>query len=85
MVWWGVEKQARFLHVWLADVIGSLQVYDLADEKPEDVLHQVLGHLEKLKNDGDKVATHVRTHLRIIVSLLVCIYLLIVSISETVV
>lgn len=53
----------------LADIIASPQVYDLADEKPEDILHQVLGHLEKLKNDGDKVAIHVRTHLRIIVSL----------------
>lgn len=46
----------------------QIQVYDLADEKPEEVLHQFLGHLEKLKEDGDETATHVRTHLRIIVS-----------------
>ena len=46
----------------------QFQVYDVANEKPEEVLHRLLGHLEKLKEDGDQVATHVRTHLRVIVS-----------------
>lgn len=45
-------------------------MYDLADEKPEEVLHRLLGHLERLKDDGDEVATHVRTHLRVIVRFL---------------
>jgi hypothetical protein len=45
-------------------------VYDLADENPEEVLHRLLGHLERLKEDGDEIATHVRTHLRVIVRFL---------------
>lgn len=49
----------------------NLQVYDLADEKPEEVLIRLLGHLEKLKEEGDETTTHVRTHLRMIVSSLI--------------
>lgn len=48
----------------------NFQVYDLADEKPEEALTRLLGHLEKLKEEGDEIATHVRTHLRMIVSFL---------------
>lgn len=49
-------------------VLNPNQVYDLAEEKPEEVLQRLLGHLEKLKEDGDAFAIHVRTHMRIIVA-----------------
>ncbi|KAG0628643.1 hypothetical protein M758_1G042400 [Ceratodon purpureus] len=50
------------------EILNPKQVYDLADEKPEEVLIRLLGHLEKLKEEGDETATHVRTHLRMIVA-----------------
>lgn len=49
-------------------ILNPKQVFDLADEKPEEVLNHLLGHLERLKEDGDAFATHVRTHMRIIVA-----------------
>jgi hypothetical protein len=44
-----------------------LQIFDLDDKAPDQVLYNFLGHLERLKADGDKVATEIRTNLRIIV------------------
>lgn len=46
----------------------KLQVFDLAVEKPEQILQKLLDHIEKLQDNGDKVAKYIREHLRVIVS-----------------
>lgn len=45
-----------------------LQVFDLGEEAPDKVLHQLYGNIEKLKSEGDHLAAHIEKTLRLIVS-----------------
>lgn len=49
-------------------LLNQKQVIELSEDKPDKVLHMVLNHLEKLKEDGDEVAGNVRSNLKIIVA-----------------
>lgn len=44
------------------------QVFDLGENAPDKVLHQVYANLEKLKFGGDAFAAEIEERLRIIVS-----------------
>eukprot|EP00249_Psilotum_nudum_P019696 c27375_g1_i1 orf=289-1833(-) len=49
-------------------VLNPSQVFNLSEHEPSKVLHDILGHLENLKAEGDKFAANVRNNLRIIVA-----------------
>ena len=44
-------------------------MFDLKDNAPDKVLHQLFLNLEKLKREGDSLASEIQKNLRIIVSL----------------
>jgi hypothetical protein len=43
-------------------------VFDLLDEAPDKVLHKLYSNLERLKHDGDALASEIYRTLRLIVS-----------------
>lgn len=49
-------------------LLNPFQIFDLDDKVPHQVLNNFLGHLERLKADGDNIATESRMNLRIIVA-----------------
>ena len=51
----------------LAQAIGSSQVFDLAQHRPEDVLERIWANLDAAEEAGDAHAATVRRHLRVLV------------------
>eukprot|EP00252_Welwitschia_mirabilis_P002329 TRINITY_DN1225_c0_g1_i3.p1 TRINITY_DN1225_c0_g1~~TRINITY_DN1225_c0_g1_i3.p1 ORF type:complete len:489 (-),score=89.29 TRINITY_DN1225_c0_g1_i3:760-2226(-) len=49
-------------------LLNPVQVFDLDEQAPDNVLHRILGHLERLKSEGDYFATAIRKALRLIVA-----------------
>jgi len=49
-------------------LLNHLQIFDLDDEAPDQVLYKLLGHLERLKAGGDGFAAEIRENMRIIVA-----------------
>lgn len=49
-------------------LLNHLQIFDLDDEAPDQVLYRLLRHLERLKADGDCFAAEIRQNMRIIVA-----------------
>uniref|UniRef100_A0A0D6R1K0 Diacylglycerol kinase n=2 Tax=Araucaria cunninghamii TaxID=56994 RepID=A0A0D6R1K0_ARACU len=47
-------------------LLNPFQIFDLGEKSPDEVLHKVLGHLEKLKVQNDEDAAEIRKNLRII-------------------
>ena len=43
-------------------------MFDLLDEAPDKVLHKLYSNLERLKHDGDTLASEIYRRLRLIVS-----------------
>ncbi|XP_002525776.2 diacylglycerol kinase 1 [Ricinus communis] len=49
-------------------LLNKNQVIDLGEKAPDKVLHQIYATLQKLKNNGDELATEIQKRLRIIVA-----------------
>ncbi|KAH9323484.1 hypothetical protein KI387_018123 [Taxus chinensis] len=49
-------------------LLNPFQIYDLGEKKPDQELHNLLGHLERLKAQNDVFAATLRENLRIIVA-----------------
>ncbi|QHN95449.1 Diacylglycerol kinase [Arachis hypogaea] len=49
-------------------LLNEKQVFDLGEEAPEKVLSRVYANLERLKVQGDQLATRIMESLRLIVS-----------------
>ncbi|GAB4846301.1 Diacylglycerol kinase [Ancistrocladus abbreviatus] len=49
-------------------ILNKSQVFDLGENSPEKVLHQLYATLEKLKHGGDSFASEIQKRLRIIVA-----------------
>ncbi|XP_042464561.1 diacylglycerol kinase 5-like isoform X1 [Zingiber officinale] len=50
------------------ELLNYAQVFDLGEEAPDKVLHRLYGNIEKLKSEGDHLATHIEKTLRLIVA-----------------
>jgi len=49
-------------------LLNEAQVFDLSEESPDKVLHKLYANFEKLKCNGDMLATHIERNLRLIVA-----------------
>jgi len=49
-------------------LLNHAQVFDLLDEAPDKVLHKLYSNMERLKRDGDTLASEVHKRLRLIVA-----------------
>ncbi|MFS7923735.1 putative diacylglycerol kinase (ATP) [Helianthus anomalus] len=49
-------------------LLNKNQVFDLNENAPDKVLHQLYFNIEKLKHDGDSLAPEIQKNLRIIVA-----------------
>ncbi|GFP89541.1 diacylglycerol kinase 5 [Phtheirospermum japonicum] len=56
------------LLVTYRSLLNKKQVIDLGEEAPDTVLHRLFLNLERLKNNGDKIASELEKKLRIIVA-----------------
>jgi len=63
----GGQLGARLLHTY-RNLLNHLQIFDLDEEAPDQVLSKLLGHLERLKADGLRFAAEIRENMRIIVA-----------------
>uniref|UniRef100_A0A453FPK7 DAGKc domain-containing protein n=1 Tax=Aegilops tauschii subsp. strangulata TaxID=200361 RepID=A0A453FPK7_AEGTS len=49
-------------------LLNHAQVFDLLDETPDKVLHKLYNNVERLKRDGDTLASEIHRRLRLIVA-----------------
>ena len=49
-------------------LLNPLQIFDLDDKAPDQILYKILRQLESLKADGVKFAAEIRKNMRIIVA-----------------
>ncbi|KAG2592210.1 diacylglycerol kinase 5-like isoform X1 [Panicum virgatum] len=58
----------RNLIITYRKLLNHAQVFDLLDEAPDKVLHKLYSNLERLKHDGDTLASEIYRRLRLIVA-----------------